>query len=87
MRRTTLRQMNEKVRHGLDTGGKHQILPVEADLLPEPREIQNGNGVVHGSHLGVGMVSMRPSAWITVLVPLPFGTTIDCPPFGLTVVW
>jgi len=32
------------------------------------------------------MVSIRPSAWITVLVPFPFGTTMDCPPLGDMVV-
>jgi hypothetical protein len=37
-------------------------------------------------HFGEGIVSMRPSGWITVLVPLPFGTTIDCPPPGEIVV-
>jgi hypothetical protein len=33
-------------------------------------------------HLGVGTVSILPSEWITVLVPLPFGTMIDWPPPG-----
>jgi hypothetical protein len=28
-------------------------------------------------HLGVGMVWIVPPPWITVLVPLPFGTMID----------
>jgi hypothetical protein len=37
-------------------------------------------------HLGVGMVSIMPPPWITVLVPLPFGTMIDCPPPGLMLV-
>jgi hypothetical protein len=39
------------------------------------------------SHRGVGTVSMRPSEWIMVLVPLPFGTTIAEPPPGVVVVW
>jgi hypothetical protein len=37
-------------------------------------------------HLGVGTVSILPSLWITVLVPLPFGTIIDWPPPGVVLV-
>ena len=37
-------------------------------------------------HLGVGMVSIEPSDLITVLVPLPFGTTIAVPPPGMVIV-
>jgi hypothetical protein len=37
-------------------------------------------------YLGVGMVSIMPPPWITVLVPLPLGTMIDCPPPGLVLV-
>ncbi len=37
-------------------------------------------------NVGVGMVSIEPSDLITVLVPLPFGTTIAEPPPGMVIV-
>jgi hypothetical protein len=32
--------------------------------------------IIGARHFGVGTVSILPSAWMMVVVPLPFGTTI-----------
>src|SRR4051794_27540379 len=63
----------------------------KAGAFPQPGEIQNGQGLFHATlyrcYFGVGTVSIRPSEWITVPVPLPLGTTIAWPPPGVVVVW
>jgi len=38
-------------------------------------------------HFGVGTVSILPSEWMIVLVPLPLGTTTAEPPPGSVSVW
>ncbi len=62
------------------------------DPLAQPGKIQHGERLAHhptdiSTYLGDVTVSIVPSEWMTVLVPLPFGTTIADPPPGVTVLW
>ena len=62
--------------------GIHRVSPHRG----ETRTIQCDQAPPRDYFAGVGTVSMRPSEWMIVLVPLPFGTMIEEPPPGVVVV-